>query len=41
MFSANTEPFFVVYPDSGKVSTITGTFRITDAVDYWHGESAN
>jgi uncharacterized cupin superfamily protein len=40
MFSANTEPFSVVYPDSGKVSTIMGVFRISDAVDYWDGESS-
>lgn len=39
MFSANREPFSVVYPDSGKVSTIMGTFRISDSVNYWDGES--
>jgi uncharacterized cupin superfamily protein len=39
MFSANTEPFSVVYPDSGKISTIMGVFRISDAVEYWDGES--
>ena len=38
MFSANREPFSVVYPDSGKVSTSVGLFRIADAVDYWDGE---
>ncbi len=38
MFSANREPFSVVYPDSGKVSTSVGLFRISDAVDYWDGE---
>lgn len=40
MFSANSEPFFVVYPDGGKVGTIKGMFRIGDAVDYWDGEAA-
>lgn len=40
MFSANCEPFSVVYPDSGKVSTIMGMFRISDAIDYWDGESS-
>ena len=40
MFSANVEPFSVIYPDSGKISTIKGVFKISDAVDYWDGESA-
>ena len=40
MFSANREPFSAVYPDSGKVSTSVGIFRISDAVDYWDGESS-
>ena len=31
-------PGTVVYPDSGKVSTIAGVFRLRDAVDYWDGE---
>ena len=33
-------PFGCAYPDSGKVSTFGGIFRIADAVDYWEGESA-
>lgn len=40
VFSANAEPYCVVYPDSGKVSTIRGIFRLSDAVGYWDGESA-
>jgi uncharacterized cupin superfamily protein len=40
MFSVNREPFCVVYPDSGKVSTIMGMFKISDAVNYWDGESS-
>jgi uncharacterized cupin superfamily protein len=40
MFSANCEPFSAIYPDSGKISTSAGIFRITDAVDYWEGESS-
>lgn len=39
MFSTTAEPFSVVYPDGGKISTIRGVFRLTDAVDYWDGES--
>jgi uncharacterized cupin superfamily protein len=38
MFSANAESFSAIYPDSGKVSTSVGIFRISDAVDYWDGE---
>jgi uncharacterized cupin superfamily protein len=41
MFSTTAEPFFVIYPDSNKVSTINGTFKIADAVDYWDGETAD
>jgi uncharacterized cupin superfamily protein len=41
MFSANTESFSVIYPDSGKVSTVMGMFKISDAVDYWEGESSS
>ena len=33
-------PYGCAYPDSGKVSTFGGVFRIADAVDYWEGESA-
>jgi uncharacterized cupin superfamily protein len=32
-------PFGCAYPDSGKVSTFGGVFRLADAVDYWDGES--
>jgi uncharacterized cupin superfamily protein len=40
MFSTTAEPFSVVYPDSGKISTVRGMFRLTDTVGYWDGESA-
>ena len=26
------------YPDSGKLSTLGGIFKLTDTVDYWDGE---
>jgi uncharacterized cupin superfamily protein len=34
-------PFGCVYPDSGKVSTFGGVFRIGATVDYWDGEPAD
>lgn len=33
-------PFGCVYPDSGKVSTFGGVFRLADVADYWEGEAA-
>jgi uncharacterized cupin superfamily protein len=33
-------PYGCAYPDSAKVSTFGGVFRIADAVGYWEGESA-
>jgi uncharacterized cupin superfamily protein len=39
ILSSKREPYACAYPDSGKVSTVAGIFRITDAVDYWTGES--
>jgi uncharacterized cupin superfamily protein len=40
MLSTRREPYACAYPDSGKVSTVGGVFRLADAVDYWDGESA-
>jgi uncharacterized cupin superfamily protein len=40
ILSTMREPYGCAYPDSGKVSTFGGVFRIADAVDYWEGESA-
>jgi uncharacterized cupin superfamily protein len=40
ILSTMREPFGCAYPDSGKVSTFGGVFRIADAVGYWEGESA-
>ena len=41
MLSTKHEPAASAYPDSGKVANRAGIFRIEDAVDYWHGESAD
>jgi hypothetical protein len=44
IFSANSSPSVVVYPDSDKVGSRPGheadrlNFRRADAVDYWEGE---
>ena len=40
ILSTMREPYGCAYPDSGKLSTPAGVFRIADAVDYWDGESA-
>jgi uncharacterized cupin superfamily protein len=40
LLSTMREPHGRAYPDSGKLSTPGGVFRIADAVDYWDGESA-
>jgi uncharacterized cupin superfamily protein len=39
IMSTMREPYGCAYPDSGKLSTSHGIFRIADAVDYWDGES--
>ena len=41
ILSTMREPYGCAYPDSGKLSTPGGVFRIADAVDYWDGESAD
>jgi uncharacterized cupin superfamily protein len=40
ILSTMQEPYGCAYPDSGKLSTLGGIFRLADAVDYWDGESA-
>jgi len=40
ILSTKREPYGCAYPDSGKLATPGGVFRIADAVDYWDGESA-
>jgi uncharacterized cupin superfamily protein len=40
ILSTTREPYGCAYPDSGKLSTLGGIFRIADAVGYWDGESA-
>lgn len=40
MLSTRREPYGCAYPDSGKLSTLGGIFRIAETVDYWDGESA-
>jgi uncharacterized cupin superfamily protein len=40
ILSTMREPYGCAYPDSGKLSTLGGVFRIADAVNYWDGESA-
>lgn len=40
ILSTMREPYGCAYPDSGKLSTSGGVFRIGEAVDYWDGESA-
>jgi uncharacterized cupin superfamily protein len=40
IFSTKHQPAASAYPDSGKVGTPGGVFRIADAVDYWDGETA-
>jgi len=41
ILSTMQEPYACAYPDSGKLSTAVGIFRIADAVGYWDGESAD
>jgi len=41
VLSTMREPYACAYPDSGKLSTPGGVFRIAAAVDYWDGESAD
>lgn len=40
ILSTMREPYGCAYPDSGKLSTLGGVFRLADAVDYWDGEPA-
>jgi uncharacterized cupin superfamily protein len=39
ILSTMREPSGCAYPDSGKLSTFGGIFRIADGVDYWDGET--
>lgn len=41
ILSTKREPYGCAYPDSGKLSTLGGIFRLSDTVDYWEGESAD
>ena len=41
ILSTMREPYGCAYPDSGKLSTLGGVFRISEAVEYWDGESAD
>jgi len=41
ILSTRREPYACAYPDSSKVSTVAGIFRLADTVDYWDGESAS
>ena len=40
ILSTKREPQGCAYPDSGKLSTLGGVFRIAGAVSYWDGETA-
>src|SRR5207245_4694574 len=40
ILSTMREPYGGAYPDSGKLSTLGGIFRLAETVDYWAGESA-
>jgi uncharacterized cupin superfamily protein len=40
ILSTMREPHGRAYPDSGKLSTLGGIFRLADTVDSWDGESA-
>lgn len=40
ILSTMREPYACAYPDSGKISTVGGIFRLEETVDYWDGESA-
>jgi uncharacterized cupin superfamily protein len=39
IMSTMRQPYGRAYPDSGKLSTMGGVFRIAESVDYWDGES--
>jgi uncharacterized cupin superfamily protein len=41
ILSTMREPRGCAYPDSRKLSTLGGTFRLADTVDQWDGESAD
>ena len=41
ILSTMRQPYGCAYPDSGKLSTPGGIYRIAEAVDYWDGESAS
>jgi uncharacterized cupin superfamily protein len=41
ILSTMREPRGCAYPDSGKLSTPAGVFRLAEAVDYWAGESTS
>ena len=41
ILSTMRKPYGCAYPDSGKLSTLGGIFKLTDTVDYWEGESAS
>jgi uncharacterized cupin superfamily protein len=41
ILSSMREPSLCAYPDSGKLMSAAGIFRIADTVDYWDGESAD
>jgi uncharacterized cupin superfamily protein len=41
ILSSMRDPSACAYPDSGKLMTSAGMFRIADTVDYWDGESAD
>jgi uncharacterized cupin superfamily protein len=40
ILSSMREPSACAYPDSGKLMTSAGMFRLADTVDYWDCESA-
>jgi uncharacterized cupin superfamily protein len=40
ILSTLREPHGCAYPDSGKLSTLGGIFKLAETVDYWDGESA-
>jgi uncharacterized cupin superfamily protein len=40
ILSTMRDPYGCAYPDSGKLSTLGGIFRLADATDYWEGETA-
>lgn len=40
ILSTMRTPYGCAYPDSGKLSTWAGIFKIAEGVDYWDGESA-